>query len=146
MPDEAEWRRLQSEVRSLAETIEFLRQCHRRAPFLFFNGNTFADVGRTIVDFIFADLPTGRRREVMSAVAHCVAGVLPWESMVEIVEGLCTVADLKPGDRVKTLRGSLGGVIVRVLDDGRVVWRADGSGAELISLPEGLIADLPRSH
>jgi hypothetical protein len=143
---EAEWRKLQSEVRSLAETIEFLRQCHRRAPFLFFNGNTFADVGRTIVDFIFADLPTGRRREVMSAVAHYVAGVLPWESMVEIVEGLCTVADLKPGDRVKTLRGSLGGVIVRVLDDGRVVWRADASGAELISLPEGLIVDVPRSH
>ncbi len=27
------------------ELIEFLRQCHRRAPFLFFNGNTFADVG-----------------------------------------------------------------------------------------------------
>jgi len=82
----------------------------------------------------------------MSAVAHYVAGVLPWESMVEIVDGLCTVADLKPGDRVKTLRGSLGGVIVRVLDDGRVVWRADGSGAELISLPEGLIVDIPRSH
>ena len=47
------------QVRSLAETIEFLRQCHRRAPFLFFNGNTFADVGRTVVDSIFADLPTG---------------------------------------------------------------------------------------
>src|SRR6266516_1799854 len=76
---EAEWRRRQTEAASLAETIEFLRQCHRRAPFLFFNGNTFADVGRTIVDFIFADLPAVRRREVMSAVAHYIAGVLPWE-------------------------------------------------------------------
>jgi hypothetical protein len=54
----------------LDETIEFLRQCHRRAPFLFFNGNTFADVGRALADLLFADLPTGRRREVMSAVAH----------------------------------------------------------------------------
>src|SRR5580658_2544879 len=43
---EAEWRQGQTIVRSLAETLEFLRQCHRRAPFLFFNGNTFADVGR----------------------------------------------------------------------------------------------------
>ena len=38
-----------TEVSSLDETIEFLRQCHRRAPFLFFNGNTFADVGRPVV-------------------------------------------------------------------------------------------------
>src|SRR6266704_2278452 len=33
---EAEWRRRQTEGASLAETIEFLRQYYRRAPFLFF--------------------------------------------------------------------------------------------------------------
>src|ERR1022692_4957677 len=38
---ETEWRERQAEVRPLAETKEFLRQCHRRPPFLFFNGNTF---------------------------------------------------------------------------------------------------------
>src|ERR1039458_3022781 len=30
---EREWREGQAKVLSLAETIEFLRQCHRRAPF-----------------------------------------------------------------------------------------------------------------
>jgi hypothetical protein len=53
---EKSWRERQSEIGTLAETIEFLRQCHRRAPFLFFNGNTFADVGRTTVDLVFAEL------------------------------------------------------------------------------------------
>src|SRR5260370_26903621 len=48
---ETEWRQRQTAVTSLAETIEFLRQCHRRAPFLCFNGNTSADVGITTVDF-----------------------------------------------------------------------------------------------
>src|SRR5882762_5413144 len=67
---ETEWRQRQTEIHSLTETIDFLRQCHRCAPFLFFNGNTFADVGRTLVDFVFADLSTVRRREVMSAVAR----------------------------------------------------------------------------
>ncbi|MGD0539328.1 MAG: hypothetical protein ABSC03_16980 [Verrucomicrobiota bacterium] len=138
---ETEWRRQQAEVCSLAETIDFLRQCHRRAPFLFFNGNTFADVGRTIVDFVFADLPTTRRREVMSAVAHCIAGVLDRERMVEIVEGLCESAEFKPGDRVKTLRGSTHGFILRVLEDGRVVWGPDGSAAELTALPESLLRE-----
>lgn len=135
---ETEWRRRQGQESTLDEAIEFLRQCHRRAPFLFFNGNTFADVGRAIVDFVFAELPTGRRREVMSTVAHYIAGVLDHESMARIVNELSESADLKPGDAVKTLRGSMSGKILRVLPDGRVVWRAD-SGAELTALPESLI-------
>src|SRR5712672_356809 len=89
----SEWEAKQQQVLSLAETIDFLRQCHRRAPFLFFNGNAFADVGRALVDLVFAELPTGRRREVMSAVAHYIAGVLDREAMVEIVESLCQSAD-----------------------------------------------------
>lgn len=92
---------------------------------------------------MFADLPTVRRREVISAVAHYIAGVLPWESMVEIVESLSESADLKPGDRVKTLRGTSRGIIVRKLEDGRLVWKSDDSGAELISLPESLLPDKP---
>jgi hypothetical protein len=135
---EAEWRSRQAEVSTLDEAIEFLRRCHRRAPFLFFNGNTFADVGRTIVDLIFAELPTTRRRQVMSAVAHYIAGVLDRDSMVEIVNELSAAADFHPGDRVKTLRGSMTGTILRALADGRVVWRTD-SGAELTALPESLV-------
>jgi hypothetical protein len=138
---EAGWRQRQAEACSLAETIEFLRQCHRRAPFLFFNGNTFADVGRTIVDLVFAELSTGRRREVMSAVAHYIAGVLTWEAMAEIVESLSATSNWKPGDRVKTLRGSLHGKILRVLKDGRIVWQPNGTTSELTALPESLYAD-----
>src|SRR5882724_4865862 len=37
----ADWEIKQQQTLSLDETIEFLRQCHHRAPFLFFNGNTF---------------------------------------------------------------------------------------------------------
>jgi transcription elongation factor len=74
----------------------------------------------------------------MSAVAHYIAGVLDWESMVGIVESLCESASFQPGDRVKTLRGSTQGVILRLLDDGRVVWQPGGSRSELIALPENL--------
>lgn len=77
----------------------------------------------------------------MSAVAHYIAGVLDREAMVEIVETLSQSADLKPGDRVKTLRGSLHGVIVQVHADGCVVWRPDGTDSELTALPESLIPE-----
>ena len=123
---------------TLAEVLDFLRGCHRKAPFLFFNGNTFADIGRRLMAAVLADLPTSRLREVTSATAHYVAGVLDRESMVWIVESLCAAADFTLGMRVKTLRGSTRGVVVRVLDDGRVVWRTD-AGTELIALPESLM-------
>ena len=46
---------------------------------------------------------------------------------------LAELAELHPGDRVKTLRGSMSGTILRLLPDGRVVWRSD-SGVELTGL------------
>ncbi|HEV2329103.1 MAG TPA: hypothetical protein VGY56_09985 [Verrucomicrobiae bacterium] len=66
----------------------------------------------------------------MTAVAHYIAGVLPWEAMAEIVDSLSATADGKPGDRVKTLRGSLHGKILRVLEDGRIVWPPNGMDSE----------------
>jgi hypothetical protein len=74
---------------------------------------------------LFSDLPPGRKREVGSAVGHYIAGVL----------------DREAGDRVKTMRGSLRGVITRVLEDGRVAVRAEGSTSELFCLPESLLPD-----
>jgi hypothetical protein len=79
----------------------------------------------------------------MSAVAHCIAGVLDRDSMVEIVESLCETADWAAGDRVKTLRGSTHGVIRRMLPDGRIVWQPDGAVSELIALPESLLRERP---
>ena len=114
--------------------------CHRDAPFLFFNGNTFADVARSIADVIFAELPHARRRELISAVAHYVAGVLDGESMRATMDSLWQSASFQPGDKVRTLKGSLRGVIVEILDDGRVKWRAE-TGSIFTGLPESLVRD-----
>ena len=90
---------------------------------------------------MFAELSASRLREVTSAVAHYIAGVLDRGAMLQIVEDLCRTAALVPGTRVKSLRGSMRGVITRVLDDGRVAVRPDGSASEMISLPENLLAE-----
>jgi len=44
-----EWEALRSEALTLAETLDQLRGFHRKAPFLFFNGNTFATIGRELL-------------------------------------------------------------------------------------------------
>lgn len=87
---------------------------------------------------LFSDLPSGRKRELASAVAHYIAGVLDWESMSSILLGAVEATDFQPGDRVMTLRGSSHGKVVRFLPDGRVVWKPDDAVTELMSLPESL--------
>jgi hypothetical protein len=123
------------------ELFDFLRAAHATAPFLFFNGNTFAAIGRQFADAALRELPFNRLREAISAVAHYIAGVLDRQSMIQIVDTLCASASLKPGDRVSSLRGTARGVITRVLKDGRIAGRPDGGALEMISLPENLLAD-----
>jgi hypothetical protein len=118
-----------------------LRGFHQRAPFLFYNGNTFATIGRELALAVFSDLSAVRKREVSSAVAHYIAGVLDREAMIEIVESLSETADWKPGDRVKTLRGSTRGVIVEIANDGRMVWKPDNTNSHLLALPESLVLE-----
>ncbi len=122
-----EWERLRPVEQSLLETFDFLRQCHRRAPFLFLNGNTFGEIGRTLTDFLFADVPVIKRKHITSAAAHYVAGVLDQASLIQIMESLSRECTFKPGDRVQTLKGSLKGTIVEILPDGHIVWN-DGHG------------------
>lgn len=136
-----EWEEARGQSLTLLETLDFLLCCHRSAPFLFFNGNTFAEIGRRLIDVLFADLSRGRRREAASLAAHYIAGVLGRDAMVAGVEALADAADFQPGDRVQTLKGSLRGVIRKVLADGRVAWRPDGQSAELIALPESLLKE-----
>ena len=138
---QAEWEQKRGTSLTLLETFQFLKSCPRRAPFLFFNGNTFAEIGRALAIALFSDLSFLRRQEAASAVAHFIPGVLEPEMMITALETLCQTADWKPGDRVQTLRGSLQGVIVRILDDGRVVWRPEGTQRELTALPESLCLD-----
>jgi hypothetical protein len=60
--------------------------------------------------------------------------------MEQIMMALMHEASFQPGDRVKTLRGSARGVVVRTAADGRIVWRLDGGG-ELLALPEDLLTE-----
>lgn len=136
---EAEWQQSHAAERTLLETLDWLRSFHRKAPFLFFNGNSFAEIARTLTDALFAEFPRSRRRESASLAAHFVAGVLDRESLASGISALVESADFQPGDRVRTFKGSLRGTVQKILPDGRVAWRPDGSTSELMALPESLL-------
>ena len=37
------------------------------------------------------------------------------------------------------MRGTTRGIVTRILEDGRIAWRPEGSTLELIALPESLL-------
>lgn len=82
-----------------------------------------------------------RLKELTSAVAHYVAGVLERESMAAMVDELCRSASFGVGDPVRTMRGSFRGVVTRVLEDGRLAVHPTGSAHELLCLPESFLPD-----
>jgi len=129
----------------LGETLDFLLWCHRVAPFLFFNGNTFGEVARRIVDVVYLEFPRVRRREAGSLAAHYVAGVLDRDSMARGLEELAELSQFEPGDRVCTLKKSTAGTVRHLLPDGRVAWQPDGSTSELVALPESLLKLGPKT-
>jgi hypothetical protein len=135
----SEWEKVRSTELTLLETFKFLKSCHRRAPFLFFNGNTFAEIGRALANALFSDLSFHRKKEAASVVAHFVTGVLEEELMIAALDSFSRIAELKAGDQVKTLRGSTHGVVIRIMKDGRVLWRPNGSQSELIAMADGLL-------
>lgn len=58
---------------TLLDAIELCRICHRKAPFCFYNGNTFAGIARTLI--MRMNLAPEQAFLVRSLAGHIVAGV-----------------------------------------------------------------------
>jgi hypothetical protein len=58
---------------SLNEAIDLCRRCHKKAPFCFYNGNTFAVIARAVI--LSLNLDPAQAFVVRSLAGHIVAGV-----------------------------------------------------------------------
>jgi hypothetical protein len=58
----------------LRQALEICRQCHKLAPFCFYNGNTFVAVGRTMIQETLAKLNPVKAQAFRSVVGHYIAG------------------------------------------------------------------------
>jgi hypothetical protein len=147
----AEWEVCRACPLSLMEVLEHLLRCHRREPFFFFNESTFSHVSRNLGGRVFASLPVLRRRETVTAIVRYVAGLMERSAMVEIVETMWRPICPEPGDRVRTIRGSLVGTVLGIGLDGRIHWQPDCASVRVMTLPELLlrtnfVATVPESR
>jgi hypothetical protein len=82
------WNRSHEAEMTVVETADLCRQCHRLAPFLFLNGNTFASVAKVALEAAFSNLSAVAMQTCRTAVGHYVAGTISTEELLPL---LCSV-------------------------------------------------------
>jgi hypothetical protein len=73
---------------TLRETLDLCRRCHKLAPFCFYNGNTFAAIGRTIIQDILRQMPPVKAQGLRSVVGHYIAGTAGADELAKALEDL----------------------------------------------------------
>ena len=74
LPAKTLWQSNQTKKLELTDAIQICLQCHRLAPFCFYNGNTFAAIARDFVVELSPKLPADQVHVLRSIVGHIVAG------------------------------------------------------------------------
>ena len=72
-PAKTLWEKKSLESMTLEEAVEICRQCHRLAPFCFYNGNTFTAIIRDVISNL--GLEDDQTILLRSLAGHIVAGV-----------------------------------------------------------------------
>ena len=72
----------------LREVLDICRQCHKLAPFCFYNGNTFAAIGRTIIQELLQKMPPAKAHGFRSVVGHYIAGTAGADELSKALDNL----------------------------------------------------------
>ena len=80
------WQKAASQQLSLQEVLDLCRRCYEMAPFTFNNGNTFATIGKSIVDEWINTLPPVEAQIMRNTVGHYVAGIIGKKELQQVLQ------------------------------------------------------------
>ncbi len=66
---------------SLRQALEICRHCHKLSPFCFYNGNTFAAIGRILAQEVLHEMSPIKAQAFRSVVGHYIAGTAGQEEL-----------------------------------------------------------------
>jgi hypothetical protein len=73
-PAQKLWESARTRELTLRETLDICRECHRLAPFCFYNGNTFVAIGRTLIQDLLGKMSPLKAQAFRGVVGHYIAG------------------------------------------------------------------------
>lgn len=79
------WEKAIPQRMSLKEVLDVCRRCHEMAPFNFNNGNTFAAIGKTLVEDWLKRLPPVEAQILRTTVAHYIAGQVGKKELLQVL-------------------------------------------------------------
>jgi hypothetical protein len=82
------WEKTRDSEISLIAALDVCRECHRLAPFCFYNGNTFAGIARAMIYPLLQHLDAPTALTVRNTVGHYVAGTIGRMEMEQIIKSL----------------------------------------------------------
>ncbi len=133
-----DWEEFAASPEPLIDSIDFLLEAHRSAPFLFSNGNTFAAIGSTLVGREISCVSAAKVKIASKAVADYITGILDRDAMLTVIDEISRTWSFSVGDRVQTTGGSLHGVITQILQDGTLEWKPDHLETTMRGTPDSL--------
>jgi hypothetical protein len=75
-PARAAWEDGRGKVLTIEDAAKLCRLCHRQAPFLFLNGNTFVAIARDAIISQISQLTYTQQAVARGAVGHFIAGTI----------------------------------------------------------------------
>ena len=79
------WEQGMTRAMSLEEALDIFLKCHRLAPFLNFNGNTFAGIAKAVIRELLPHLGPKLSAAFESVVGHYVAGTEEREALMAAI-------------------------------------------------------------
>jgi len=87
-PTQELWETSRTRELTLRETFDICRQCHKLAPFCFYNGNTFVAIGRTMIQDLLRKMSPTKAHGFRSVVGHYIAGTAGADELAKVLDEL----------------------------------------------------------
>ena len=71
---------------TLKAVLDICRECHDLAPFTFNNGNTFAAIGRALVEDWLKTLPPVEGQIVRTTIGHYIVGLIGRKELLQVLQ------------------------------------------------------------
>ena len=79
------WDGAATRTMALEEVLDLCRRCHELGPFTFSNGNTFAAIGRTLIEDWLKSLTPVEAQIVRTTVGHYIVGLIGRRELLQVL-------------------------------------------------------------
>jgi len=93
------WEKSSGKALTLREAFRVCHDAHEVAPFTFNNGNTFAAVGRTLIEDLLKSVPPVEAQILRTTVCHYIVGLIDRRELEQVLRHLgATLNHASPPD------------------------------------------------